>query len=543
MSRWRAVVAVVLTSSGGWSPAADLTPEQVGGRFAEFAGQTVEFGGCRLAGGRRLGDELVLSVTSPKGVVYAGPPNRRTVTFVAASGEVAGLVARLDPAVTARVRLICRLEQATDGLLRAVVSRVSPDPVRLAGHTEPVMGLCYLSDGQTLVTAGGMDESVRLWRADTGAELAALPGVDLPVNAVAASADGRLVAAGGMQPPGRGQMRVGRLWVWAVADRKPVYSARPDPAHAVAAVALSPVGDRVVAGGRNKQSAVVGLPAGKVGPVLDHECPLKTAVYAPDGGTLATVATRGVVALTDLPADWQPPAADAGGELRLWDAAGKPLAVVPRPAEVAPYCAAFAPDGRRLAIGTAAGVELWEVAGPRLVCTVPAGSGVILAVAFSPDGRRLAAGGTGRRVQVWDVATGAEWVALTDQPGAVRGLGFSPDGRTLAVAAGKTPQLWDLAFEAARRAPPPAPVVVASAASPPAETAAPPPPPAPPAADAAPPARPRRLGPVWDTLQEFEDNNGLVVYAGTTLMAVATALLALRGKLRAGGKAAAERAG
>ncbi|MGL4419754.1 MAG: WD40 repeat domain-containing protein, partial [Gemmataceae bacterium] len=57
----------------------------------------------------------------------------------------------------------------------------SPDrntpPITLSGHTGPVKTACFSADGQRVVT-GGADRLVKLWNANSGAELLTL--LELP---------------------------------------------------------------------------------------------------------------------------------------------------------------------------------------------------------------------------------------------------------------------------------------------------------------------------------------------------------------------------
>src|SRR5262249_54967374 len=69
---------------------------------------------------------------------------------------------------------------------------------KLIGHTGEISALALTADNQTVMT-GGLDERVKLWDIATGAErltLVGAPGAGMVVS-VTASANGRMVAAGG----------------------------------------------------------------------------------------------------------------------------------------------------------------------------------------------------------------------------------------------------------------------------------------------------------------------------------------------------------
>ena len=82
--------------------------------------------------------------------------------------------------------------------------------------TQPVKGLkasvgrvVFRPDGNRLATAGG-DKVVRVWEAETGKELAALPSPDR-VTVVAFSPDGKSLAAGSKD---------GSVWIWVMPPAK-----------------------------------------------------------------------------------------------------------------------------------------------------------------------------------------------------------------------------------------------------------------------------------------------------------------------------------
>jgi hypothetical protein len=88
----------------------------------------------------------------------------------------------------------------------------------LAGHTQPVNSVAFSPDGQLLASGSGVpavmdagppDDTVRLWQVQTGALLRTLEGHTGPVLAVAYAPDGQTLASASGD---------GAVWLWQVAD-------------------------------------------------------------------------------------------------------------------------------------------------------------------------------------------------------------------------------------------------------------------------------------------------------------------------------------
>jgi WD40 repeat protein len=249
----------------------------------------------------------------------------------------------------------------------------------------------------------------------------------------------------------------------------------------VCAVAFSPDGKLLVSAGgsefkpeRNggKTSAQVKLwdvTAGKeLGELTGHTNKVFSAVFSPDGKTLATgsadqtvrlwdVATRKQRAVLDghtdavwsvaFSADGKTVAsASADRTVRLWDATTGQERSTLRGHEDEVRAVAFSPDGKTLATGSADWtVRLWDPTTQKERAVLKGHRGGVQSLAFSSDGSALATGSSDETVKLWDMATGKERAALRGHRSGISAVAFSPDARTLASAGmDDAVRLWDL---------------------------------------------------------------------------------------------------
>jgi WD40 repeat protein len=158
-----------------------------------------------------------------------------------------------------------------------------------------------------------------------------------------------------------------------------------------------------------------------------HDGTVVSLAFTPDGRTLMS--------------------ADAGGSVRLWDAAtGARRAAFKDPGVGGglQYAAVLSADGRRLLTRGGWGGGLWDMKRQEWLLHVPK----TRAVALSRDGQLLAAA-NGTTVQLFDAVTGRGAATLKGHTRPVGSLLFAPDGRRLLSVSEWNPQgpreakLWD----------------------------------------------------------------------------------------------------
>jgi WD40 repeat protein len=252
---------------------------------------------------------------------------------------------------------------------------------------------------------------------------------------VAWSADGKVVATGGVRPaPGAYVAGAVRVWDAATGAERP---GPRGPLGGVSGLALTPDGKRLV--------TAEWVSAGSA------RLRLWDAATGEEVAVLATAEGREFTAVAQAPDGQTLAAGDSAGNVRLFDLATRrerePLEVP----GASVTCLAFAPDGRALAAGYGMRreytVRLWDVAGRR-AAVLRGHTADVWGVAYSPDGKSLVSCSGDRTVRLWDPATGQERAALDGFPSPVTAVAFAPDSRTLAAAGYNWVRLWHAATDA-----------------------------------------------------------------------------------------------
>jgi WD40 repeat protein len=270
--------------------------------------------------------------------------------------------------------------------------------------------LLELLDGQRPEQTGGADYrgfEWYYWQRLCNPELRSLQGHTAAVGSMAFSPDGRRLAA-------VGQDHVVRFWDLATNQEVLAFQGRDSP---VSSLAFSSDGTRVATADK-KLASVWDATNGRETLRLETTHAVNWVCVTPQGDLLAAAEVRGEEA--------------SPSDIKVWNAAKGRAPVTLKGLQDWVHCAAFSPDGKRLAAGGFDyTIRVWELASGRELLTIK-DQGVVLSVAFSPDGRWLASGGESGTVTVWDTAEGKAITTLPGHANSVESVAFSQDGKRIA---------------------------------------------------------------------------------------------------------------
>ncbi|KAJ5742536.1 vegetative incompatibility protein HET-E-1 [Penicillium nucicola] len=285
----------------------------------------------------------------------------------------------------------------------------------LEGHSDSVRSVAFSTNGQT-VASGSDDHTIKLWDAQTGKERQTLEGHSDSVRSVAFSPNGQTVASGSDD-------HTIKLWDAQTGKERQTLE---EHSGVVSSVAFSPDGQMVASGSVDETIKLWDAQTGKVRQTLDgHSDEVWSVAFSPDGQTVASSSYDCTIKLWDT---------QTGRERQTIEGHSNYVQSV-----------AFSPDGQTVASGSYdRTVKLWDAQTGKERQTLEGHSNSVLSVAFSPDGQMVASGSVDETIKLWDAQTGKERQTLDGHSDEVWSVAFSPDGQTVASGSDDhTIKLWD----------------------------------------------------------------------------------------------------
>jgi Trypsin-like peptidase domain/WD domain, G-beta repeat len=273
----------------------------------------------------------------------------------------------------------------------------------LKGPSEVVSSLVLAS---AYFTTGNSNGTISVWNFPSGQLKTTLQGHAEAVNALAASADGKVLASGSDDKT----VKIWNLETGAVVRTLSGHSG------AVSSVAVSPDAQFVASGSWDKTIKIWNAKTGELLRTLTGHSGLVNAVaISRDSQTLASGSKDGSIRLWNL---------TTGQAIRT--IGGKNLSVL---------SLAFTPDGKTLAAGNSNGtVGLWNVGNGQLIRRLSGHTDGVWSLAISRDGSILVTGSWDKSVKLWDVRSGELRGNLSGHSGYVTAVGISADAKTIVSA-------------------------------------------------------------------------------------------------------------
>jgi serine/threonine protein kinase len=301
------------------------------------------------------------------------------------------------------------------------------------GHTQAVGSLCWLADGQCLLSTSN-DALIHIWDAFSGNQVRCYQDASAAVRMAAGSWDGTQVATAGADAlvrvrdlaanrllttyGGHGGQSINAL-VWAPTQHLLATAAADGTVHVWDSATGRTLA--IYRGHTGNVNSLAWSPDANASPLGGGYCIVS-------GGDDYSVQT------------WEALTARAIATYR-----GQPtrvLRVAWSPNVYASFLSSYAPDSSRVACGREDGtVQMWDTIARREVLSYRYAAATSV-VAWSPDGQRFACATAAKTVEVWDIHTNLKLVTFAHStPPLV--MAWSPDGKYIASGGGDASnQVW-----------------------------------------------------------------------------------------------------
>ena len=234
-----------------------------------------------------------------------------------------------------------------------------------------------------------------------------------PINAVAVSSDGKLIASGDC---------TGVVQIWDGSSYEPVGNAGEHDRY-ITSVCFSPDSRWLVSGSWDKTVRMWDCRTGQAigSPLLGHTNDVKSVCT--DGRRIIS--------------------GSVDGTIRIWSCDTRQLIGTPIDAGRVVGAVVLSKDGR-IGAGVDKNVCIFDIETRQQIVSMTGHTDYVWTVAFSPDGSRIASGSLDGTIRIWDVQTGSPMHRLDGHKNRVRSVAFSSDGQWIASGSDdKTVRVWN----------------------------------------------------------------------------------------------------
>ena len=353
---------------------------------------------------------------------------------------------------------LCIVSSSVDNTLRVWNAQSGKELAVLRGHEGGITSVAYSPDGSCIIS-GSDDKTLRVWDALCWVEMAALRGHEDRVTCVAYSPDGKRIVSGSDDKT----VRVWDALCWAEL------AVLRGHKHEVSCVTYSPGGQRIVSGGGRILRVWDAQDWTGLAVLRGSEGRVTSVAYSPSGQCIASGSCGNTLRVWDT-LGWSELAVIRGHEsdvtcvafspnglsvvsgsedntLRVWDAQNWSEMTVLRGHESAITCVAFSSDGRDVVSGCRdMTLRVSDAQGGIELAVLRGHEGSVTAMAYSYDGSRIVSGGDShdKTLRVWEAHNGAELAVMIGHEDRVTSVAYSPDGLRIVSGSGdQTLRVWD----------------------------------------------------------------------------------------------------
>ncbi len=311
------------------------------------------------------------------------------------------------------------------------------------GHMALIRDIAFTPDGSQLVSASD-DKTIRVWDVAAGKPLRTIRGEAEPgeagkINAIALSPDGKWLAAGGRTHP-QCVGRCGEIRLYDFASGKLV-SLLKGHTDAVLGLAFSPESRHLISGSQDSMAIIWDVATRTAKHRLEgHLDAVFTVGFSADGA-------RAVTGSYDH-------------DLRLWSVESGALLQTMQGHGDKVQSVAFARDSAIASVDWSGEIRLWDGRTGAFLKTLVRKDNSVGSLSFSPDGTALLLScavncGSGFNQIVYGVPGGREIVTYRGHDNSVAATAISPDGRWAATGGGANNEIhiWDLQTGERRKGP------------------------------------------------------------------------------------------